>query len=84
VEERSIAAAIVTKDALAAFMSQPDIGSRLGYAIAGMIPPAGEVCLTAARAGVPLAVMEPDSIAATNLSALAEKLGAGTLVAMAY
>jgi len=49
-----------------------------------MIPPAGEVCLTAARAGIPLALMEPDSIAATNLITLAEKLGAGTMVATAY
>jgi Flp pilus assembly CpaE family ATPase len=84
VEENAIAAAIVIKDALASFMSLPDIGSRLGCAITGMIPPAGELCLTAARAGIPLALMEPDSIAAANLTALAEKLGAGTLVAMAY
>jgi Flp pilus assembly CpaE family ATPase len=84
VEERSIAAAVVIKDALAAFMSLPDIGSRLGCAIAGVIPPAGEGCLIAARAGTPLALMEPDSIAATNLTAMAEKLAAGAQVAMAY
>lgn len=39
VEESAIAAAVVIKDALAAYMSLPDIGARLGCAVAGVIPP---------------------------------------------
>src|SRR5262249_44163736 len=63
VEASSLGAAVVIKDALAAFMSLPDIGSRLGCPIAGMIPPAGEICLSARPAGTPLARMGRDSIA---------------------
>jgi Flp pilus assembly CpaE family ATPase len=81
-EESSIAAAIVIKDALAAFMSPADVGAGLGCAIAGMVLPAGDACRAAARAGTPLALMEPDSIAATNLTALAAKLTGRTLVSM--
>ena len=80
--ENSIAAAIVIKDALGAFMSPADIGVGLGCAIAGVMLPAGDACRSAARVGTPLALMEPDSIAATNLTEMAAKLSGRTLVPM--
>jgi len=81
-EESSIAAAIIIKDALAAFMSPSDIGASLGCAIAGVMLPAADACRAAARLGTPLALIDPDGIAATNLTALASKLAARTLVPM--
>ena len=48
-----------------------------------MIPPAAEACVAASKLGTPLILMEPDSIAATGLTTLAEKLAARTLASMA-
>ena len=62
------------KDALAAFISLPELGTRLGCAIAGVIPPAAELCTSAAKVGTQLVLLEPDSIAATNLIDMVGKL----------
>ena len=82
VAESSVGAAIVIKDALGAFISPAEIGAGLGCAIAGMMLPAADACRSAARVGTPLVLLEPESIAATNLTAMAEKLTARTLVSM--
>lgn len=74
VDDSAIAALIVIKDALGAFLSAPEVSSRLGCPIAGILPPAAELCSTSARVGTPIVLLEPESIAATSLGALADKL----------
>ena len=73
-EERSISAVIVIKDALGGFMSPADLETRLGCAIAGVVPPAAELCVHSSRTGTPFALLEPENIASASLIALAEKL----------
>src|SRR5262249_25236643 len=80
VEENSVAALIVVKDALTAFMSMPELGAKLGCPIAGGFPPAAELCVTSARGGTPLVLLERDSIAANSLVTLAEKIVEPALV----
>jgi len=73
-KERSISAVIVIKDALGGFMSPADLETRLGCAIAGVVPPAAELCVHSSRTGTPFALLEPENIASASLIALAEKL----------
>jgi MinD-like ATPase involved in chromosome partitioning or flagellar assembly len=73
-EERSISAVVVIKDALGGFMSPADLETRLGCAIAGVVPPAAELCVHSSRTGTPFALLEPENIASASLIALAEKL----------
>lgn len=80
VEERSMAALIVVKDALAAFVAPSEIGSRLSCPILGTVAPAPQLCIAAARAGTPLALLEPDSIAADSLISVVDKLAAPVLI----
>jgi MinD-like ATPase involved in chromosome partitioning or flagellar assembly len=82
VEDSSIAAVIVIKDALAGFISPADMASGLGCRIAGIIPPAADLCAASARVGTPFALMQPDSIAATNLIDLVDKLASRTRAPM--
>jgi len=81
VEAHALSAVIVIKDALRAFVSVEELGIRLGCSIAGSIAPAYDLCLASARAGTPLAVLDPDSIAAANLTTMAEKLASPILAA---
>jgi len=74
IEERSFSALIVIKDALGGFMSPGELETRLGCAIAGLVPPAAELCLHSSRTGTPFALLEPENIASASLIALAEKL----------
>jgi Flp pilus assembly CpaE family ATPase len=74
IEDRSFSAAIVIKDSLGAFMSPADLEARLGCAIAGVVPPAAELCVRSHRTGTPFAVLEPDNIATESLMSLAKKL----------
>ncbi len=82
VEKSSVAAVIVIKDALAGFISPVDMASRLGCPIIGVIPPATELCAASARAGTPFALMQPDSIAATSLVDMVDKLASRTSAPM--
>jgi Flp pilus assembly CpaE family ATPase len=79
-EERSFSAVIVIRDALGAFMSPSDLETRLCCAIAGVVPPAGELCVQSHRTGTPFALLEPDNIATGSLMALAGKLAEPALI----
>lgn len=83
----SIAGAIVIKNALASFMSLEDLESKLGCRIAGAIPPADEVFSASVywpnKKGLPIVLLEPDSLVASSLTNLAYKLAEPTLVGVA-
>jgi MinD-like ATPase involved in chromosome partitioning or flagellar assembly len=76
----SFSAVIVIKDALDGFMSHADVETRLGCAIAGLVPPAGELCVHSNRTGTPFALLEAENIASGSLIALAEKLSQPALI----
>jgi Flp pilus assembly CpaE family ATPase len=80
VEDRSFDAAIVVREGLVGFMSPSEMGAQLGCAIAGVIPPAAELCLASGRTGTPFAVLEPDNLATASLIALAAKLAEPALL----
>jgi Flp pilus assembly CpaE family ATPase len=80
VEDHSFSAVIVIQDALGAFMSPSDLETRLCCAIAGVVPPAAELCVHSSRTGTPFALLEPDNIATGSLMALAEKLTEGAVM----
>jgi Flp pilus assembly CpaE family ATPase len=73
-DERSFSAVIVIQDALGGFISPSDLETRLGCAIAGVMPPAAELCVQSHRTGTPFVLLESDNIATGSLMALAEKL----------
>jgi MinD-like ATPase involved in chromosome partitioning or flagellar assembly/CheY-like chemotaxis protein len=80
VAEKSLLAVVVVKDA-EGFISPEELASRLGCAIAGVIPPAAELCAASLKAGTPLCVLDPESIAAGNFTRLVERLaGSAVLV----
>jgi MinD-like ATPase involved in chromosome partitioning or flagellar assembly/CheY-like chemotaxis protein len=79
-EERSFSAVVVIQDALGGFMSPSDLESRLGCAIAGVVPPAIELCVHSTRTGTPFVLLEPDNIATGSLMALAERLAEPALI----
>jgi len=73
-DPHALGAVLVTKDSLASLPAQSDIRTQLGCPIAGVIPPAAEICAAACKLGVPLALDDPDSLAAASLVELANKL----------
>jgi MinD-like ATPase involved in chromosome partitioning or flagellar assembly/CheY-like chemotaxis protein len=79
-EERSFSAVVVIQDALGGFMSPSDLETRLGCTIAGIVPPAAELCVHSSRTGTPFALLEPDNIATGSLMALAERLAVPALI----
>lgn len=81
IDESAVTAVVVVKDAMASFVPVPELGSRIGCSIAGVIPPAGELCLTANKMGAPFVLLEPDSIPATSLIKVVSKLVDHNLVA---
>jgi hypothetical protein len=46
----------------------------------GVIPPAAELCAASHKLGVPLALSDPESLAAASLTELANNLAAPVLV----
>lgn len=79
-EKNALGAVLVTKDSLASFLALSDIRTQLGCPIAGVIPPATEICEASYRLGVPLALSDPDTLAAASLIELANKLAEPVLV----
>jgi MinD-like ATPase involved in chromosome partitioning or flagellar assembly/ActR/RegA family two-component response regulator len=79
-DKNALAAVLVIKDSLAPFLALPDIRSQLGCPIAGVIPPAPDACVAACKRGVPLALSDPDSLAAASLLELANRLAEPVLV----
>jgi pilus assembly protein CpaE len=75
--------AIIVRRAIAArAMKVPEIRSRLGCDIIGVMPPAAQACIEAQERGVPLVLYQPDSLAAVNLTEIAHRLVAGEVVAI--
>jgi DNA-binding response OmpR family regulator len=75
--------AIVVRRAIAArAMRLPEIRSRLGCDIVGVVPPAAEACIAAQERGVPLVLYQPDGMAAVNLTEVASRLVAGEVMAI--
>ncbi len=79
-DKTALGAALITKDALAACLAPSAVHAQLGCPIAGVVPPAAELCTTSYRLGVPLALSDPDSLAAGSLTELANKLAEPVLV----
>jgi septum formation inhibitor-activating ATPase MinD len=80
VDQKALGAVVVTRDSLRSTLTLPDIQARLGCPIAGIIPPAAELCAESYRLGTPLALSEPDSVVAANLTDLANRLAGPVLV----
>jgi MinD-like ATPase involved in chromosome partitioning or flagellar assembly/ActR/RegA family two-component response regulator len=79
-DKDALGAVLITKDSLASFLALSDIRTQLGCPIAGVIPPAAEICAASYKLGVPLALSDPDSLAAASLIELANKLAEPVLV----
>jgi MinD-like ATPase involved in chromosome partitioning or flagellar assembly len=79
-DKNALGSVVVTKDSLASFLALSDIRTQLGCPIAGVIPPAAEICAASYKLGVPLALSEPDSLAAASLIELANRLAVPVLV----
>lgn len=79
-EGRSFSAVIVIRDALSGFMTPAELEGRLGCPVAGVVPPAAELCVQSSRTGTPFALLERDNLASASLIALAEKLAEPTLL----
>jgi septum formation inhibitor-activating ATPase MinD len=80
VDQHALGAVLVTKDSLASLLAQSDIRTQLGCPIAGVIPPAAEICAASYKLGMPLALSDPESLAAASLIELANKLAEPVLV----
>ena len=73
----SIGSVIVNRVPLmAAPMDLSEIEMQLAIPTLGVIPPASDLCLAAQKAGKPLTVIDPDSLAAQAMLSLAEALAA--------
>ncbi len=75
-EKSTLAAVLVTKNPMLAYMSYEQASAELGVSVAGVIPPAAEALETAYRLGAPLLIAEPESIPADSLTLLAQRLTA--------
>jgi pilus assembly protein CpaE len=71
---RLIGSVIVNRTPLAAPMKLSEIEMQLGIPTLGVIPPAADLCIAAQKAGMPLALFDPDSLAAHSLASLANAL----------
>ncbi|MGA9348778.1 MAG: response regulator [Anaerolineae bacterium] len=77
-----VGAVVVNRTLFARTMKLPEIRSRLGCEIVGVVPPAAEACIAAQERGVPLVLYQPDSTAAVNLTEIANRLVAGEVMAV--
>jgi DNA-binding response OmpR family regulator len=82
VDKKSMAAVLVTKDPMSAFVPAPQAAAEIGVPVVSVIPPAAEALEICRRKGSPLVVAEPESLAADSLRALAERLAAPVLTAV--
>ena len=71
-----IGSVIVNRAPLAAPMDLSDIEMQLAIPTLGVIPPAADLCVAAQKAGMPLALFDPDSIAAQGMISVAEAIAA--------
>jgi MinD-like ATPase involved in chromosome partitioning or flagellar assembly/ActR/RegA family two-component response regulator len=75
-----VGSVVVNRTLLAKAMKLREIKSRLGCEIVGVVPPAAEACMAAQERGVPLALHQPHSTAAVNLTEIANRLAAGEVM----
>jgi hypothetical protein len=59
-----------------------ELRRQLGCNIAGVIPPAAEMCLAAQAHGIPLVLYQPESLAAVQLSEIAARLSVEKMAMM--
>jgi CheY-like chemotaxis protein/MinD-like ATPase involved in chromosome partitioning or flagellar assembly len=78
-EKRAMAAVLVTKNPMSAYVSTTQASAELGVPVAGVIPPATEVLETTYRLALPLLIAEPESLPAESLKLLAQRLTAPML-----
>lgn len=71
---QSIGAVVVSRTAVATPVPIDEFESRLEIPIYSVVPPAGDDCLAAQRAGKPLVVFDNETLAAQSLMALSELL----------
>ena len=67
-----IGAVIVNRASVTSPMPLPEINTLLGCQVLGVIPPAADLCLSAQNACAPLVALQPESLVAGGLNALAE------------
>ena len=77
-----VGAVVVNRTMVARAMKLHEIRSRLGCEIVGVVPPAAEACIAAQERGVPLAIYEPDSRVAVNLTEMTNRLVTGEVIAV--
>lgn len=68
---------VVNRVHLTVPMSLTEIKSQLNCNIAGIMPPAAEACVAAVTLGAPIVVSKPDTVAASSLAELADRLVSG-------
>ena len=71
-----VEAVVVNRTALSCPVTLPDIAAQLGIRVAGVIPPAADVCLAAQRAHLPVVAFEAGGALAASFYALAKSLAA--------
>lgn len=79
-DQKALGAVVVTRNSLIPTLPLPDIQAGLGCPIVGLVPPAAELCAESYRMGTPLALSQPDSVMAANLTDLANRLAGPVLV----
>ena len=79
-DKDTLGAVLVVRNPAVCFVTLPDIQVKLGCPIAGVVPPAAELCAAALRSGTPLALVEGDSLAGSSLTELAKRLAQPVLV----
>jgi MinD-like ATPase involved in chromosome partitioning or flagellar assembly/CheY-like chemotaxis protein len=71
---RPVGAVIVNRSAFGRPMPLAEIDTLLGCKVLRVIPPAADLCLSALSSGVPVVVLDPDSLVAGSLKDLSEIL----------
>lgn len=84
IDPELVAAVVANRAGITIATSLRDIKKQLGCEILGVVTPATEACLLAQERGVPLALCRPDTVAATTLAEMANRLAAGKLVGIEF
>jgi DNA-binding response OmpR family regulator len=79
----TLAAVLVTRDAMSACVQPAQVRSDLGFPVAGVIPPAAEILAAARRQGSPLVTAERESLPADSLIRLAGRLSSAVVAEVA-
>lgn len=74
-------AIVVNRAALPVGATPEETGEKLGLDVLAVIPPAAEACAAAQRAGTPVVLAQPDSVYATNLAEVVDRLSGEQITA---